>query len=460
MSLAVRTTSFGSDIVTESIAGKPLLESTILAKDIVALVQSDESTADGYALFYCAKSLHSGDTIVSPAVLKSISLVNPPGQLINDFTPASNSLLQAHRGGDKPDLHVVLSTGSGTGLATSVWQSLVKPLLDQQKLACTLHETTSSDSIKELVESTILPKANKGIRQTVILLSGDGGVVDTINALLSHPHSPRYTKPCMCILPLGTGNALSHSSGNANDNTLGLSALSRGRPGPLPLFTATFSPRSRLLVNESRDEQPLSSTTPAGNPLVHGAVVCSWGLHASLVADSDTAAYRRHGAERFQLAAKEALYPADGSPPHEYRGKVSVLKKRHISSEEATWQPLERRKHGYVLATSCSQLEKGFTISPLSGPLDGKLRLVHFGPMSGDAAMEVMGKAYAGGGHVEDERVGYEEIEGLRVEFEEEEARWRRVCVDGKIVRVERGGFVEVRSGVEAVVDLVARVER
>ena len=66
-----------------------------------------------------------------------------------------------------------------------------------------------------------------------------------------------------------------------------------------------------------------------------------------------------------------------------------------------------------------------------------------------------MGKAFQGGGHVEDERVGYEEISGLRIEFNEEDGKWRRVCVDGKIIRVEKGGWVEVRMGVESVVDLV-----
>ena len=71
--------------------------------------------------------------------------------------------------------------------------------------------------------------------------------------------------------------------------------------------------------------------------------------------------------------------------------------------------------------------------------------------------MKLLTLAYQGGKHVEDDRVAYREIVGLQIDFDEQDARWRRVCVDGKIVRVEQGGWVEVRSGTgEGLVDLVA----
>jgi hypothetical protein len=77
--------------------------------------------------------------------------------------------------------------------------------------------------------------------------------------------------------------------------------------------------------------------------------------------------------------------------------------------------------------------------------------------MSGDEVMKIMTAAYQDGKHVEDDRVGYEEVAGLRIEFDEQDPRWRRICIDGKIVRVEQGGWVEVRSGAgQGVVDLIA----
>jgi diacylglycerol kinase family enzyme len=150
------------------------------------------------------------------------------------------------------------------------------------------------------------------------------------------------------------------------------------------------------------------------------------------------------------MAVKEALYPSDGFPPHVYKAEVSIQR-----SGQPGWNRIRQEEHAYVLATLVSQLEKGFTISPASRQLDGKLRLVHFGPMESAEVISVLEKAYQGGQHVNDERVGYEEIDVLRIGFKEEEARWRRVCIDGKIIRVEKDGWVEVRAGQKGVVDLV-----
>jgi diacylglycerol kinase family enzyme len=138
------------------------------------------------------------------------------------------------------------------------------------------------------------------------------------------------------------------------------------------------------------------------------------------------------------------LYPEDGSPPHSYHGKLSVLK-------GGQWKEIPEEEHIYVLSTLVSNLEAPFCISPHSKPLDGSMHLVHFGPRSGDEVMRIMGLAYQGGKHVEEEDVRYEAIDGLRIEFRglESDGRWRRICVDGKIVRVERDGWVEVKKSRE-----------
>ena len=334
-------------------------------------------------------------------------------------------------------------------------EQMVKPMLKHvcslAEESYTLHVTTSEMTVTDLTRDVFLPKANDGIAQAIILLSGDGGMVDVINAILSGQRSQNYRKPTISLLPLGTGNALANSAGINSDNTMGLKTLLQGSQKELPLFRASFSSGARLLVNHQRDEQLLYHEE--GVPVAYGAVVCSWGLHASLVADSDSAEYRKFGAERFQMAAKDLLYPADGSAPHPYKGQLHVLRPSDNTRDD--WQLIDRDVHGYVLATLVSQLEKGFVISPASKPLDAKLRLIHFGPLGGQEAMDVMTKAYSGGQHVHDERVHYEEIEGVRIHFTEEDPRWRKVCIDGKIISVEQGGWVEVRAGVKGVVDLI-----
>ena len=51
---------------------------------------------------------------------------------------------------------------------------------------------------------------------------------------------------------------------------------------------------------------------------------------------------------------------------------------------------MDRREHMYVLATMVSNLQEKLRISPLSKPLDGQMRLLHFGPMDAAGVMRVM----------------------------------------------------------------------
>lgn len=226
------------------------------------------------------------------------------------------------------------------------------------------------------------------------------------------------------------------------DFTNALRTLLRGTPKPLPIFRAKFSPSARLLSNEGRDANPIP------NDSLYGAIVASYGLHATLVADSDTTEWRKHGDKRFGLVAKELLSPANGGPSHAYKAQVILTKKDPQNDEDVETQTLERDEHGYVLLTLVSNLEKTFTISPASRPLDGQMRVVHFGPESGEEVMRIMGLAYQGGKHVEDAsgKVGYEEVEGMRLEMKETgaEGTWRRVCIDGLTVRLEEGGWMDV----------------
>ncbi|KAF2797415.1 hypothetical protein K505DRAFT_322610 [Melanomma pulvis-pyrius CBS 109.77] len=351
------------------------------------------------------------------------------------------------------ETHIILSTGSGANQAIAFFEDAVKPVLatlfPTSHSSFHVHQTQSTATISDLTSKIFFPQANAGSHLRIILLSGDGGVVDLVNGLLSKPASAEYKAPSVVLLPLGTANALYHSINAGKDNTWGLSALAVDNHRPLPIFTASFSPGARLLVDEARSEEELPKDPQTQYPILHGAVVASWGMHASLVADSDTVEYRKFGVERFKMAAKEALYPADGSLPHPYKAKVSVLKGE-------TWTSLEKEEHMYVLASMVSNLEKPFTISPASKPLDGSLHLVHFGPTDGDEAMRIMGLAYQGGKHVDDKAVLYEAVDGLRIEFQgkEEDARWRRICIDGKIVRLEKDGWVEIRKEERRVLDV------
>lgn len=111
--------------------------------------------------------------------------------------------------------------------------------------------------------------------------------------------------------------------------------------------------------------------------MLYGAVVASYGFHATLVADSDTPEYRKHGDKRFGMVANELLNPDEGkSPPHAYKADVK------IASGNGALELVGNGEHGYVLASLVSNLERIFIVSPESNKkLNGQLRLVHFGPL-------------------------------------------------------------------------------
>ena len=303
-------------------------------------------------------------------------------------------MLPPHLRSTQINLHVIISTRSGTGLGEVFFEDVVYPCLAALGLdnAYETHKTSSEKTVTELAESIFLPQAKSGVRQTIIVLAGDGAVVDLVNVFqswhLNNEDEATFVKPTIALIPMGTGNALANSAG-INDATHGLRHLLRGSPQEIPTFKAIFSPGSELLIDEGRKVALLAKDGESENGVIYGAVVCSWGLHASLVGDSDTTEYRKHGSDRFAMAAKELLSPSDGSASHAYRGKVTPI----LGRQRGFSDPLPEQ-HMYVLATMVSNLEQNFKISPHSRPLDGQMRLLYFGPMSEERVMKIMGKPH------------------------------------------------------------------
>ncbi|KAI9803148.1 MAG: hypothetical protein M1833_001219 [Piccolia ochrophora] len=347
-----------------------------------------------------------------------------------------------------PNIHILISTHSGAGHASAFNSAVLQPLLSHLSISTTdysIHHTQSATTLHDLTTTVFIPRARLSIPQTLILLSGDGGVHEISDSLLSPsflPHPESYLAPTLCLVPLGTANALAHSIQTPPTRTYGLSALLKGSPSPVPFLRATFSPGSRPFPPDNTP-LPVSAKQCPPTPILHAAIVVSYGLHASLVANSDTPAYRAHGSSRFQLAAQELLHPPAGGPPHPYAATVSFLPTN--SPQPVTWTPIRRSNHAYILLSLVSNLEASFTISPHSTPLSPRPHLIHFGALPAEKIEALMQAAYAGGKHVDDENVGDEVVEGTRVEMREAEGEWRRVCVDGRIVEVEEGGWVEVR---------------
>lgn len=103
--------------------------------------------------------------------------------------------LPEHLDPDTHNLYVLISTRSGTGLALDFFHETLRPLLQAIGLAESKYEvvqTENAKSVKTFARSTLLKNANKGTKQTLLLLSGDGGIVDTVNGLLDEENKLRY----------------------------------------------------------------------------------------------------------------------------------------------------------------------------------------------------------------------------------------------------------------------------
>lgn len=337
------------------------------------------------------------DTSTSACRFEAIEATGLPTSLEeHHFCDSLPPHLQSSALADQKNIHVVISSRSGTGLAEAFFEDVVRPFLSALELdnKYEVYRTTSEKTVSELAEAIFLPQARLGITQTIVVLAGDGAIVDLVNVFHSYRMNDKdkesFVNPTIALIPMGTGNAMANSAGINSDATHGLRHLLRGSPQEIPCFKSTFSPGAELLVDEGRKAEQLPIDGASGNGFVYGAVVCSWGLHASLVADSDTTEYRKHGSKRFTMAANALLSPPDGSPPHAYQGTVAPI--NDILNRRNDSVPLIRQEHMYVLATMVSKLEQKLTISPFSRPLDGQMRLLYFGPMSGERVMSIMGK--------------------------------------------------------------------
>ncbi|ETS82351.1 hypothetical protein PFICI_04227 [Pestalotiopsis fici W106-1] len=448
----------------------------------IVYINKDSASGGRYNIFSITEDLNNEE---KPFNLTKSQVEHVPQPLLAEFL--QDGPPDYLRDAADKKVHVVVSTGSGTGLASKFYNFVLRPLLQELGLSerqsagsengspYALLITQDAQSIQRFARDlNISSKVSDGslrLQHTVILLSGDGGAIELLNGKApgdddgERIESPSHASlPLVAMLPLGTGNGLFHSvhkplyaeTGDKGPSSLvlGLRTLLRGQARPLPSFKVDFSAGSRTIVYKASgaiagtdggaasEEVEIKEESDTVSHL-YGAIVASYGFHSQLVWESDTPEYRKHGSKRFQMVAAELL-----KENHAYSASVELT-----VADGTTRTKIDRQKHAYILSTPLSDLEKTFTISPASKPLDGVLRLVHFGPTSPEKTMEIMMAAYNNGSHVgmtweaddgKTEQIGYDAIHQVRVTTQEENPRWRKVCIDGTIVEIPQGGTMTV----------------
>ncbi|KAJ6259626.1 hypothetical protein Dda_5264 [Drechslerella dactyloides] len=328
-------------------------------------------------------------------------------------------------------IHVVVSTNSGLRGAQAYYDGLLAPLLSYLGVRHTIHTTSSPTSIGEVTAAI----TSNGLDNLVILLSGDTGVTEYLNAL---PLASSQ-KTTLCILPLGTANAF------ASAHALSLRSLLHGKPTAFPTYTATFSPGCR--EHGEPLTESLNKTTS-----IRGCVVASYGFHASIVGGAETPEYRSHGMAKFRMVAEEIMkgtfLGGAGKGFQPYHARVSG-----VTAATGT-------AHSYLMLALVDRMEPTFVISPKSK--DGEVWALYTGDIGGEALIGTVIKgAYAGGVHVErTDIVGYEKSTGFKIDKMTDVEPWRRwICCDGRFVEVPREeGWVDVvvNNGAEGVFNVLA----
>jgi hypothetical protein len=193
----------GTSVQPAQVADKALYNDGLLAwnggqlkdEDIITAIRTksaEVNTVAGYTIFSLEPADASEPTPPTPFKLKTTAALNLPEQFLDKHLFQG---LPAHLNHDANVLHVLISTLSGTGLSPQFFEDILETLLGAIGLESSDYKVTrtqSAESVAEFARSELLVRANEGKKQTVLMLSGDGGMVDTINGLLESEDRSRY----------------------------------------------------------------------------------------------------------------------------------------------------------------------------------------------------------------------------------------------------------------------------
>ncbi|KAI5949266.1 hypothetical protein KGF57_004865 [Candida theae] len=319
----------------------------------------------------------------------------------------ADTIVNAIPDGLNRGVYIIDSINSGIGRSDekNIYTHIIEPLFKSLGIKHHHYKTSSASSITEFASNFQDQDA------TVIFLSGDTSINEFINAL-----NPVVTGSISIYpVPIGTGNSFALSLGLTDPLKSIVQLLQVGKKSPLYLYAANPPKGTRYLVqDELKEEVELP---------IYFIVVFSWAFHASLVADSDTPELRKHGIQRFRMAAENNL-----SREQKYEADFSI-------NDDAVEGPF-----AYWVLTPSKKFEPTFDISPKGDIFDDNLYLIAFRTKPSDDAyiMDIMKQVYDGGSHINNPDVIYREItpdDRVQLKLRNSQSLLkRRFCVDGSII--------------------------
>ncbi|KAF9188932.1 hypothetical protein BGZ50_001082 [Haplosporangium sp. Z 11] len=372
---------------------------------------------------------------------------------------------------DKFPLLVVLNPNSGQKQSHQIFETTVKPALDQAGIPFRLIESTSQgypqsyffDNIKpiltDLVQSlsvvdgatsSVTPPTSATLQ--IMVLGGDGTVHEVVNGISqSIKDSPFVSdlfrpKVEFAIIPTGSGNAISTSLG-VKDVQDALGRFLAGKTVPMRVMT----------VSTHAKEDSQAAVENQWKVLVYTVVVNSYGLHCATVFDAEE--FRHLGNERFRQAAMNNI-----ANLKQYEGRLDfygpVRRYDRTSRALTAVTPLDNRNSStltllgpftYLLITKQASLEPGFTPTPLADTSDEWMDVLAVQNVGQSEIMQMF-DAVPNGQHIEQEKVEYFKTKAIELETPNQ----GRLCVDGEFLPIHGGSEGRIRF--EIVSDLNTQI--
>ncbi|KAG0267011.1 hypothetical protein BG011_009759 [Mortierella polycephala] len=366
---------------------------------------------------------------------------------------------------DKFPLLVVINPNSGQKLGLQIFETTIKPALDQAGKSFRLIESSSQghaqsyflDNIKpiltDLVQSlsvvdgatsSVTPPTSATLQ--IMVIGGDGTVHEIVNGILQSikdsPFASDMFRPKVefTIIPAGTGNAISTSLGikDAQD------ALDRFLAGKtVPMRMMAVSTRSKKDFEDAVENQ--------WKVLVYTVVVNSYGLHCATVFDAEE--FRHLGNERFRQAAMKNV-----ANLKQYEGRLDfygpVQSYDRTSRMLTVVARLDNRSGStltllgpftYLLITKQASLEPGFTPTPLADSSDEWMDVLAVQNVGQSEIMQMF-DATPNGQHIEQEKVEYFKAKTIELETPNQ----GRLCVDGEFLPIHGGSEGRIRFEIDS----------
>lgn len=273
------------------------------------------------------------------------------------------------------------------------YPSLLKPLLSALNITHEYWRTTDERSISSFADKI---ESNS----IVLFLSGDTSISEFVNRLQTS--RPTVNGITVLPFPLGSGNAIANSIGLVSPFK-SIEALIRGKRSHLPLYKVNL-----------HGAETLNGTSVES---AYFLIVFSWGLHSSLIYQSDKPEMRlKYGNERFAMAAKS------------------------ISELDPHFKTKSGEDLSYLLLTSLPKLEETFTISPESIPSVDELHIIKIPHVAPSHLMDIVMKGYDNGAHINEREVSYHPITEYpwKLEIDSEmDPDFCFICIDGSIFKMD-----------------------